>query len=71
MVERMHDVVLNATPRATVEVQFFSISCDETISINNQAWAKCMFTLCKIGILKKKKFFLKKVLKGTTSNSMA
>jgi hypothetical protein len=42
----MHDVVLNATPQAVVEVQFFSISCDETTSINNQTWAKCACLRC-------------------------
>ncbi len=35
MLEHMHNVVLNATPLAMVEVQFFSISCDEITSINN------------------------------------
>ncbi len=35
----MHNVVLNATPRAMVEIQFFSICCEEITSINNQTWA--------------------------------
>jgi hypothetical protein len=35
MFEHMRNVVLNATPRAMVEVQFFSISCDKITSINN------------------------------------